>query len=296
MTLSEENKFFAASLDGFNLKIGSLLDYEFCLEITQGCSTVIHLAAAQHEASKPDRYFFEVNAGGTDNLIRAAIANSVGRFLYGSTIGVYGTLPEETILETSRICPENAYTRSKAEAESIVRSYGDSIRETIIRIGETYGPGDFRLKRLFGLIEKRAFIIIGNGLNTHQPIEVDDLCGGLLLGATRQEAIHETFIMAGKETLSTQEMCISVARSLGVSERMVKVPAWPFVAAAEIADRVLLPMNISFPIYSRRLDFFRKSYCFSIDKAKSVLGFDPKTNFEDGSKRMARWYLQSRHM
>jgi nucleoside-diphosphate-sugar epimerase len=39
------------------------------------------------------------------------------------------------------------------------------------------------------------------------------------------------------------------------------------------------------------MDFFRKSFAFSIDEARELLGYNPKLGFEEGAIETARWYL-----
>ena len=69
----------------------------------------------------------------------------------------------------------NVYGRSKLAAEEVVKSYGDQLPTSIVRISETYGPGDFRLLKLFRALERGRFIIIGSGQNLRQAIHVRDL-------------------------------------------------------------------------------------------------------------------------
>ena len=47
----------------------------------EGCDTVYHLAAAQHEANVPDRYFRDVNVEGTRNILDASIEAGIKRFV-----------------------------------------------------------------------------------------------------------------------------------------------------------------------------------------------------------------------
>src|SRR5579862_5271034 len=75
---------------GIEIAQGALQDDTYARRITEGCRYVIHLAAAQHEANVPDAYFEDVNVGGTRTLLEACHTAGVERFVYGSSIGVYG--------------------------------------------------------------------------------------------------------------------------------------------------------------------------------------------------------------
>jgi len=143
---------------------GSLLDPAFVGTITRSCAAVIHLAAAQHEMNVPDEHFRSVNVKGTRALLDAAVANGVRRFAYGSTIGVYGFWSEGPLDEGSPLRPQNIYGRTKLEAEQLVRTDAGRIEPVVLRISETYGPGDVRLLKRFRAIIDRLInnaIMIG---------------------------------------------------------------------------------------------------------------------------------------
>jgi nucleoside-diphosphate-sugar epimerase len=68
------------------------------------------------------------------------------------------------------------------------------------------------------------------------------------------------------------------------------VPLWPFDVAAAVFETCLPPLGLKPPIHRRRLDFFRKSFRFSTDRASRVLNFRPEVPFADGARRTAAWY------
>ena len=80
--------------------------------------TVIHLAAAQHEAEMPEAYFRAVNVDAVRTLLAACRDHNVRRFVYGSTIGVYGEAGESLLDEDSPVRPENIYTQHQARSRS----------------------------------------------------------------------------------------------------------------------------------------------------------------------------------
>jgi dihydroflavonol-4-reductase len=180
---------------GINVVEAPLQDAGAIEKVLPGHDVVIHLAAAQHEAEAGEEYFRKVNVEGTRRLLEIAAASGVQRFVYGSTIGVYGSAAGQgTLDETSPLQPDNPYGRTKAEAEKVVRELGSKLPVSIVRISETYGPADMRLLKLFKGIQKGRFVTLGNGQNHHQLIYVDDLARGLLLAASEPKAVNETFV------------------------------------------------------------------------------------------------------
>jgi nucleoside-diphosphate-sugar epimerase len=277
---------------GANVFLGSVTDQSLVAEALKDVDTVFHLAAAQHEANIPDRVFHEVNVEGTRNLLEASIDSGVGRFVYGSTIGVYGN--QEGFIDESTICrPDNIYGKTKLEAEKLVLSHKDRIPVVAIRISETYGPGDRRLLKLFKAIEKRRFFKIGPGKNLHQLIYVDDLAEGMLKAAESQKALGDVILLGGPEQVSTDEMIDTIAEVLNVQLRNLRAPLFPFQAAATAMEAVLKPTGIQPPLHRRRMDFFRKSFTFSISKAEELLDFKPRYNFRAGAAATAAWYREN---
>ncbi len=276
--------------NGIKVTLGSVAEREKVFGLAQECDIVFHLAAAQHEANVPDQHFWMVNVDGTRNVIEASAEARVKRFVHGSTIGVYGSALRGEIDEHSPLRPDNIYGVTKHEGEKLVLSFADKIPVSIVRISETYGPGDRRLLKLFKAIEKNIFFMIGKGENKHQLIYVDDLIEGLFLAATVKGAVGKIFVLAGKEILTTRQMTDVIAKGLGADVRRFHVPLWPFLVAAVMMEKTLRPFGIQPPLHRRRLDFFRKSCFFSQAKSATILNFRPKTGFEQGVTETVTWY------
>ena len=274
--------------------LGAVTDRESVTESVAGSDIVFHLAAAQHEANVPDQHFRDVNVEGTRRIIEASIHSGVKRFVYGSTIGVYGFALDGKIDEQSPQRPDNIYGVTKAEAEKLVLDYAEKIPVTIIRISETYGPGDRRLLKLYKAIEKRMFFMIGNGLNKHQLIYVDDLIDGLYAAASSENAVGEIFVLAGREVVTTNEMTQAISSALDIPLRKFRAPLWFFMLAAVVMETLLKPLGIQPPLHRRRMDFFRKSFYFSRQTVVEKLGFEPKTDFVDGAKLTEEWYRKNK--
>jgi nucleoside-diphosphate-sugar epimerase len=277
---------------GAQVAVCSITDGERLAGLVRDADVVFHLAAAQHEANIPDVRYWEVNVEGTRILLDACVAGGVGRFVYGSTIGVYGSTVNGALDEWSPARPDNSYGRSKLEAAELVRSYRDRLFVAIARIAETYGPGDRRLLKMFRGIRSRTFFIIGDGANLHHPIYIDDLVDGLILAAASHNADGQTFVLAGQEPVTTEQMAATIASELGVPVPRWHAPLTPFVWAAGALETALRPLGIQPPLHRRRMDFFRKSYVLSHAHASTVLGFTPRHSFQAGVAATAKWYAE----
>jgi dihydroflavonol-4-reductase len=287
----EENRKLLES-SGATVTLGSVTDRERVLDVLHGIDIVYHLAAAQHEANVPDQRFWDVNVTGTRNLLEASVKAHVKRFIYGSTIGVYGSAGHGPIGDESPLQPENVYGVTKLAAENLVLAFQQKIPVVIVRISETYGPGDHRLLKLYKAIKKNVFFMIGSGKNLHHLIYIDDLIEGLFLATTAEEAVGKILVLAGNWPITTNEMVTTIADHLGTPIRRFRAPLFPFLMLAAILEAVLRPLGIQPPLHRRRMDFFKKSFTFSLDQPSKILGFTPRFDFNQGAEETLRWYTR----
>ncbi len=277
---------------GADLILGSMTDIEKLDETVQGMNIVFHLAAAQHEVNVPDLVFWDINVKGTQAILDASIRAGVRRFVHGSTIGVYGSALSGMMDENSPLKPDNLYGKTKLAGEQAVIAAKDQLSVAVIRISETYGPGDRRLLKLFKGIKKRMFFIAGSGDNIHHLIYIQDLIDGFLLAADESKNAGEIFVLAGREPLTTTEMVHTIADVLGQPPPKLKLPLFPFLIMATVMEKAFKPFGIQPPLHRRRMDFFIKSFLFSQKKAAEQLDFTPKFSFHQGVSETADWYKQ----
>ncbi|MEM8858229.1 MAG: SDR family NAD(P)-dependent oxidoreductase [Chloroflexota bacterium] len=257
--------------------------------------TVYHLAASFRSETISDYDLNQINVTGTENMLKAAAQAEVKRFVHVSTVGVHGVPDQQPGDESFPYQADNRVAISKTEGEKIAIKYmqDSDLSITIVRTGPgVYGPGDMRYLKLFKGINKGRFIVFGSGEINYQIIFVEDLVDGLILAATKEEAIGEIFIMTGNHAITLNELVAKVANTLGVNGPKFRLPVMPVYYAGYLCEIVCKPFGISPPLYRRRVDFFRNSRSFSIKKANQVLGFQPKVSYEEGLARTADWYKQ----
>jgi nucleoside-diphosphate-sugar epimerase len=184
------------------------------------------------------------------------------------------------------------YQATKCEGEQLALAFAarGSVPVTIARPTAIYGPGDMRLLKLFSLIARGRFVMLGSGRPFYHMVHVDDLVTGFQLLASHPAAAGEVFILGGDEYRSLNDLAALIARMVGVPAPRWHVPAWPIQWAGSVCEALCAPLKIPPPIYRRRVDFFTKSRAFSIDKARRVLGYAPRIALEQGLRETAQWY------
>ncbi len=288
----------AAFGDRVEIAEGDVADPEVIRRAVPGCGVVYHLAAAYREAALPDARYRAVHVDSTRLLLEASRAEGIERFVHCSTVGVLGHISHPPADETSPYNPGDIYQDTKVEGERLALDFAarHGVPLTVARPTAIYGPGDLRLLKLFRMIARRRFVMIGSGEVYYHMVHVADLVDGLRLLAQRREAIGEIFILGGEGYRTLNDIAALIARVVGAPAPRWHVPAWPIQAAGSLCEAICAPFGIEPPIYRRRVDFFTKSRAFSIARARRLLGFDPKIDLERGFVETTKWYREHGHL
>lgn len=276
------------------LAVGDLRDGESLRRACQGIDTVYHFAAIFRIEPTRESDLWDVNAGGTQRLLDAAIARGVSRFVHCSTVGVHGAIDNPPADEAAPLQPRDAYQLSKLEGERIASAYmaEGRIPLTIVRPTGIYGPGDFRFLKLFRMIHRRRFLMIGRGEVLYHLTYLDDLIDGVIRCGTLPTAIGQTYILAGKQFEKLNVLVRMIAESLGVDLSRWQVPLPIAYAAAAACEDMCKILRLDPPLYRRRLEFFASDRAFDTSKARRELGYEPKVDLNDGIRKTAEWYRE----
>lgn len=252
---------------------------------------VFHIAAAYRTEHSTTDEFTKVNVEGTRNLLDAAKAKGVERFVHCSTVGVQGEIDAPPADEDYRFNPGDHYQESKLQGELLARRYFDAgLPGVVFRPVGIYGPGDTRFLKLFKSIAKGMFVMIGSGQVLYHMTYIDDLIDGIILCGNVEGVEGEVFTLGGEKFTTLKELVTEIAGILKTSYPKIRIPFLPVFWASVICDKVCKIINVSPPIYPRRVEFFSKDRAFSIDKAKKMLGYQPKVSLHEGLQRTADWY------
>jgi len=196
-----------------------------------GISTVVHLAGIAHRISNQPEMedLRSVNVVGSLNLARQAARSGVGRFVFISSIGVLGqtTRPGQALSDNSQANPLTAYAVSKYEAEIALRALCDDLgmELVILRPPLVYGrhaKGNYG--RLMQLVARAYPLPFGSLANKRNLVSVDSLARGIIACANKPEAANQTFVIADRNPVSTQDVISAIAAGLGIRARLFSFP------------------------------------------------------------------------
>lgn len=272
---------------------GDVFDPAVVAEAAAGVQYIFHMATVFRLGGASDDLFRQVHVESTKLLAEEAAANpAFKRFIQVSTVGVHGHITGRPADEEAPFAPGDDYQQTKAEGELWLRDFAreKGLDITILRPAAIYGPGDRRLLKLFRLATHRVFPLLGFGPSHYHLIHVEDLTNIMLLAAAHPAAAGEAFICGNPDPTTIADIVRTVAEELGRPITILRLPAFPFFAAAALTELLFRPFGIEPPIYRRRIAFFTKDRKFDTGKLKKVLGYETVYSNREGLVQTLHWY------
>jgi UDP-glucose 4-epimerase len=209
---------------------------------------------------------FETNARGTLNVLEKARKDDA-RVVFASSAAVYGNTTQLPTPETHGFNPDSCYGLSKVVGEQYCNMYSKQygLNVTIVRFANVYGPkchgviSDF-LDKISRNPEELE--IIGSGMQSRDFVHIYDVVDALLLSATNDAAVGETFNIGFGKTTTKIDLAKTILKILGLTEKTV-----------------LKPTNV--PWHG---DI--KTIWFDITKIEKELNWHPKISLEDTLKEL----------
>lgn len=286
------------NLPKLNLKIieADIRNKKKIFEVVQGVNVIYHLAARIDFDGKTYAEYKDVNVDATEYLLAAAVKNKVKKFIFFSSIGVYG-LPAGvgTINgwdETHQFTFSNFYGQSKFEGEELVRKYHKkfNLAYAIIRPASVYGPREKGpTLALYKAIKNHQFLMIGSGENRMHYVFVKDLVSGARLAELSSKKNGE-YILAGPEPTPFKEIIEEVALSINMHINPIRLPIALALAVSYICQAISFITGISLPLFPSRVRTMSTEYWYKIDKAKLEIKYLPKVSFRQGAAITGKWY------
>ena len=211
----------------------------------------------------------DVMMRGLINLLESAKKHRIERFVYISSSMVYGDFKDD-VLEDDPCRPQGQYGIMKLCGEDLVKDYARrcNFEYVIIRPSAVYGPLDVedRVVAKFMLTAMRSGVLRVNGANeTLDFTYVDDAADGIVSAATRIMCRNMTFNLTKSHSVSLLE-------------------------AAEIIVKIVGKGTIE--VRDKDADFPSRG-ALNIDRARTILSFDPKVDVEQGFQNYYTWLTNS---
>jgi dTDP-glucose 4,6-dehydratase len=254
---------------------GDLKNPDSIRRAVRGVDVVFHLGASisiPYSYQDP-RDFVETNVGGTLNILEASREFGVSKLIVTSTSEVYGTAEYEPIDENHPLQPQSPYAASKVGADKITESFYKSfdLPATIIRPFNTYGPRQ-SMRAVIPTIIVQALtgnkIKLGSLTPKRDFTYVEDTVQGYVQIAESDNSTGEIINLGFGKTFSIGDVVRTVGRLLNKDLESIVETDEERIRPEKSEVMLLLCDN---------------------KKAKRLLGWEPKINFEEGLERTIRY-------
>lgn len=257
----------------------------------EGVDAVIHLAARTHilreRNSNPLAEYRAVNVQPTIDLFRACQAAAVERFIFVSSIGVYGKWSEgRPFTETDATRPAEPYAISKWEAEESLRALlaRNSTKLIVIRPALIYGPyakGNFL--KLMRWIDAGRPLPFGAVHAKRNFLGLTSFCELIQKCLESRFEAEQLFVAADRAPVSTHELISAIAAAMNVKVKQRRIP--------------VKLLSILAKLINRSAEFERLSTSLEVDssRATTVLGWRSNPSLGADLQDMADGYLRTKN-
>ena len=265
----------------FRFHQADVLDTDAVSELARGATHIVHCAAIAgvDTVLESPVWTMRVNLIGTYNALEAAVAtqDTLERFLDFSTSEVFGThafrVSEGQVSTIGSVGEARwTYAVSKLAGEHMAHAYHDELGLPTVTVHpfNVYGPGQIGGGAIRAFIEaalaERDLVIHGDGSQIRAWCYVDDMVDACLLCLERAEAVGQTFNVGNpRSTVTIWDLAQRIKRLTGAPGEIVFQPL-------HYADVELRIPNV--------------------EKARELLGFEPRVELDDGLGRTIAWYRQ----
>ncbi len=278
---------------------GDVTDKESIENALKGCNKLYHTAGAVSFRKADYQKMEDINVGGTNNVMSAALEQGMEKVVYTSSVAAIGVDPNGGIAnEDTEFTLEDLgvqYLNTKHRAEEAALSYHQQgLPVVVVNPAVVIGPGDVYLSStaFISWFCKKKFPGYMEG--TLNMVDVEDVANGHLLAAEKGKD-GERYIL-GNVNLTLLELFKMLERITGISRPKMKIPYVMALASGYLVERVL---GLQFPNFSTmdvdsvKLSKFRWHYDCS--KAKNELGYET-SDIEQSVINTVDWFKENGYL
>lgn len=276
----------------WNVVAGDMRELDLWRSHLDGCDLVVHTAAVVSMVA-PMHVAWEVNCNGTRRLLAACGEAGAGRFVHLSSVAAYGWDFPDGVDETWPLVTNgNSYTDTKITGEHAVLAAhaGGEVDCTIIRPGDVYGPASRAwIVEPIRAIRARQFLLPDRGCGIFSPVYIDDLVDGIVAAAGLDQGAGQVFNLTSGVGVSCAEFFGHHWRWVGKQGAIPSLPTGLAIALAEAGAGLARLAGRPTELGRGTIGLFSRRGTYSIDKARRLLGYEPKIALAEGMQRSEAW-------
>ena len=232
---------------------------------------VVHIAAragVRPSLENPLEYV-RSNIEGTINILENMRKYNCKKIVFASSSSVYGNCTADKFSEDLKVTePISPYAATKSSCEQFLYTYSKlyGINAICLRFFTVYGPKqrpDLAIRKFAELIEQdKPIPVYGDGTTMRDYTYIDDIVGGICSAINYNKTPYEIINLGGGSPVTLNQMIATIEKVLGKQAKIERLPMQAGDVNKTVSD---------------------------ITKAKKILGYSPKTSFEEGIKKFVEW-------
>lgn len=257
--------------ENFECITGDFFETKVLGQVSEKIDIILHFASIRGEGAGNKDYYQKINVDGTKNLLEFAIAQKISKFIYCSSVGVWGTIPENQPTGVNqKVNPDNLYHNSKWQSEQLVNMYhGSQLNTCILRPTITYGKGDDGfLPRLIEMVSASKLPLTSKDVYIHL-LDVNAFSNLIFNILTLEKLQGKTYIVADKSPVLLKDVARQVSTILGEKSGWINLPAI-FLNVAELCLKLLNQKKLLTSI-----QLINQSWTYQIDETVNELDYQP---------------------
>lgn len=243
--------------------------------------TIIHLAglAGVRKSIEMPTIYEEVNGIGTQNILEEMKENNVKNIIFSSSSSVYGNRKQVPFSEDDNTDYQiSPYAATKKADELFIHVYHNlyKINAIILRFFTVYGPrqrGDLAISKFVkAIVEDKPIQMYGEGNTSRDYTYIDDIISGIIKSLKYVETnqnVYEILNIGSSNPVTLKNMIKVIEEKVGKKAEIIQKPM-------QMGDVTTTYANI--------------------EKAKKIIGYEPKTNFSKGIENYVEWFYKNKEL
>jgi len=278
---------------GVELACGDLGNLPSLKAAAQGVERIYHCAALAADWGTWEA-FRVANITGVRNLLEAAIAAGVDKFVHVSTTDVYGHPDYPADESTPYRLRGWPYGDTKIEGEQLAWAYHreHGLPVTVVRPVNIYGPRSTTfVVEIVALLKSGSMIHVGDGRKPAGLGYVTNVVDVLLRAADSEKSTGQAYNASDGSDVTWRQYVDRLAYIVGVPRPRLVIPRRLAYMVGWAMERIYGALRLrSRPLLTRMVaELFGTDQGFPIDKARRDLGYEPQVNFDEGMRRVEAW-------
>ena len=273
VSIKEKNVSVSLNNPNYKLYRGDICDVDLIKKIfdENKIDCVVHIAAragVRPSLENPLEYI-RTNIYGTTNILEQMRLHDVKKLVFASSSSVYGNCLAEKFSEDLKVTePISPYAATKSACEQMIYTYSKlyEIQSVCLRFFTVYGPKqrpDLAIRKFTELIEQdKPIPVYGDGTTMRDYTFIEDIIDGICSAIKYDKTPYEIINLGGGSPVTLNEMISTIEKILGKKAIINRLPMQKGDVNKTVSD---------------------------ISKARNLLGYNPKTSFEEGIKKFVEW-------